>query len=312
MKLHQLNLLCALEQYHSFSKTAEHLFLSQPALSASLRALEKELHCTLLTRSNKGVQFTPTGKHALNLAHEILNEITLIRAIAANAQKTPEELTIASNTFTCIDLLLSLFRQIKLGEAEPSVNLQEIDEHTLIHELLYGTLDFAILQINATQLDEEHNALTQKYPFTFIELAREPIVVLLSQTHPLAKESALSISDLLTYPFVTAHADTDHRLINAMELLGVKKPLLEIRDTFSLNHLIAEGRHWAFIPQSEGYRYIDNPHQSLITLPLTDLSCACSYLWLHSSDNYPEEEALLLQSSRTLLHEKLINKEASL
>ena len=40
MKLQQLHLLCALEQYHSFSQTAQHLFISQPALSTAMQALE--------------------------------------------------------------------------------------------------------------------------------------------------------------------------------------------------------------------------------------------------------------------------------
>ena len=310
MKLHQLELLCALEQYHSFSRTAEHLFLSQPALSASLRALEKELHCTLLTRSNKGIQFTPVGKSALAIAHEILNEVTLIRAIAADHQRTAAALTIASNTLTCIDLLLQLFRQVRIGGSEAFVNLQEIDEHTLIHQLSYGTLDFAILQINMIADDAETHPL--ELPIPSIELAREPIVVLCSKTHPLAEMPAIPMRSLLAYPFVTAHAETDRRLINMMQTLNADQPVLEIRDTFSLNRLIAEGRHWAFVPQSERHRHQNDRHHALTTRPLSDLSCRCSYLWLRGNNNYPEEETVLLQSSRTLLHEKLINKEASL
>ena len=280
MKLHQLELLCALEQYHSFSRTAEHLFLSQPALSASLRALEKELHCTLLTRSNKGIQFTPVGKRALAIA------------------------------LTCIDLLLQLFRQVRIGGSEAFVNLQEIDEHTLIHQLSYGTLDFAILQINMIADDTETHPL--ELPIPSIELAREPIVVLCSKTHPLAEMPAIPMRSLLAYPFVTAHAETDRRLINMMQTLNAGQPVLEIRDTFSLNRLIAEGRHWAFVPQSERHRHQNDLHHALTTRPLSDLSCRCSYLWLRGNNNYPEEETVLLQSSRTLLHEKLINKEASL
>lgn len=312
MKLHQLNLLCALEQYHSFSKTAEHLFLSQPALSASLRALEKELGCTLLTRSNKGVQFTPAGKRALAIAHDIINEITHIRALATDAQKALEHLTIASNTLTCIDLLLQLFRQVQIGGSEAYVNLQEIDEHTLIHQITYGTLDFAILQINAVQLDDEQRALAQKLSFPCIELAREPIVVLMRKNHPLAVHPQVSIRDLFEYPFVTAHAETDQRLITAMQALGYSHAVLEIRDTFSLNRLIAKDTHWALIPQSERQRHESDLHNTLTTRPISDLPCACAYLWLHSNDHYPEEEALLVQTTRTLIHEKLTTQEASL
>ena len=99
MKLQQLHLLCALEQYHSFSQTAQHLFISQPALSTAMQALEKELKCTLLIRNHQGVQFTTAGKLSLEYAHEILNEVHLIHAIANDAHdRLTNHITIGGKT----------------------------------------------------------------------------------------------------------------------------------------------------------------------------------------------------------------------
>ena len=49
MNLNQLRHLIALAEHHSFSKAAEALFLTQPALSRSIQALEQDLTCGWLT-----------------------------------------------------------------------------------------------------------------------------------------------------------------------------------------------------------------------------------------------------------------------
>ena len=210
MKLQQLHLLCALEQYHSFSQTAQHLFISQPALSTAMQALERELNCTLLTRNHQGVQFTAAGKMALEYAHEILNEVHLIQSIAHDAHDgLTNRITIGGNTLVCTELLLHVYLQIEKEYPQIAINFQEIDEHTLMHQLLYGALDFALLQINSTCLENDRRQLEQKYHLQLSELTNEPMAVLLSKQHPLRQKQSVSIYELFDFPFATAHMETD-------------------------------------------------------------------------------------------------------
>lgn len=304
MKLHQLNLLCSLEQYRSFSKTATHLFISQPALSTSIKSLEEELQCKLLIRSNRGVQFTPVGKIALEKAHDILNEIVLIRSIAKDTEKISEELCIASNTFRCLNLLARVFRQINIKNAEATINLQELDEHELIHQLLYGTLDFALLQNNIPQVHKNHKILQNIPQLSLIELTSEPLVVLVSKNHPLATHSSISIYDLFSYPVVTAQKETDDHLFQELYKMGYEKKSLEIHDTLSLDQFIAESNYWTFIPLSEVARHRNNPNNALECLHLNDFSCYCVINWLSNTNKPFDEEALLLQTVQHFLNEQ--------
>lgn len=305
MKLQQLHLLCALEQYHSFSQTAQHLFISQPALSTAMQALEKELKCTLLIRNHQGVQFTTAGKMALEYAHEILNEIHLIHAIASNAHdRLTNHITIGGNTLVCIELLLHVYFQIEKEYPQISINFQEIDEHTLIHQLLYGVLDFALLQINSTCLENDRQQLEQKYHLHLSELTNEPMAVLISKHHPLQQKQSISIYELFNFPFATAHMETDQRLISALQALGYQKPPFVLQDTFCLNQFIANSTYWAFIPQREVLRHQQNSQNSFLFLYPEDFPCRCAINWLHNNSPYPAEEALLRQTIDLLLQLK--------
>lgn len=304
MKLHQLNLLCALEQYRSFSKTAQHLFLSQPALSSSIQSLEKELQCTLLMRSNRGVQFTHAGKLALEIAHDIQNEIVLIRALARDGGRLPEHMAIASNTLTCIDLLARVYMRSEEAQAPVTIHFREIDEHTLIHQLLYGTLDFALLQLNAVDVETDRIALMQKHGITLLELKREPIVVLVRRDHPLAKQRQLPIAALFAYRFITAHLETDQRLITHLQAFGYDQQPMLVEDSACLNQLIATSDYWAFVSESESVRHRLNADDRFNFLRPVNFSGFCSINWVRAHPKYPSEEKNLLQSLQQILTEQ--------
>jgi DNA-binding transcriptional LysR family regulator len=72
MTLVQLRHLVALADSGSFSKAAQALFLTQPALSRSIRALEDELHAPLFDRIGRRIELTPFGGETLKRARELL------------------------------------------------------------------------------------------------------------------------------------------------------------------------------------------------------------------------------------------------
>lgn len=81
IKTEQLRYLLELDKTKSFHKCAENLYLSQPAISLSIRNLEKELGVTLFTRTSTGVYPTDIGSEIIQQAKKILvnlNEIYLL------------------------------------------------------------------------------------------------------------------------------------------------------------------------------------------------------------------------------------------
>jgi DNA-binding transcriptional LysR family regulator len=72
MTLVQLRHLIALAETGSFSRAAQLLFLTQPALSRSIRALEDQLHTPLFDRVGRRIELTPFGRVTLERARHLV------------------------------------------------------------------------------------------------------------------------------------------------------------------------------------------------------------------------------------------------
>ena len=63
----------------NITKTANNLYISQPALTGRIKQIEQDLGVSILTRSNRGVEFTPQGVFAAEFANRLLEEISNFR-----------------------------------------------------------------------------------------------------------------------------------------------------------------------------------------------------------------------------------------
>ena len=70
--------LVQINKYNSLSTAAEHMHLTQPALSSAIKSLEDQLHTKLLNRSYKGITLTEEGMQVVKKAEkifELLDEV---------------------------------------------------------------------------------------------------------------------------------------------------------------------------------------------------------------------------------------------
>lgn len=65
--------LVQINKYNSLSTAAEHMHLTQPALSSAIKSLEDQLHTKLLNRSYKGITLTEEGMQVVKKAEKYLN-----------------------------------------------------------------------------------------------------------------------------------------------------------------------------------------------------------------------------------------------
>src|SRR6187551_641055 len=76
MDLRQLEYFAAVARHRHFTRAAEELYVTQPALSQQVRRLEREL----LKRTSSGVEVTPAGQELLTRAEAILADVGRARA----------------------------------------------------------------------------------------------------------------------------------------------------------------------------------------------------------------------------------------
>ncbi|HSN15095.1 MAG TPA: LysR family transcriptional regulator [Anaeromyxobacteraceae bacterium] len=82
MELQLLRAFVAVARHGSVTRATQALFLSQPAVSAQVKALEEEVHLQLFDRTSQGMTLTPAGTALLPLAERLLGEETRLLAEA--------------------------------------------------------------------------------------------------------------------------------------------------------------------------------------------------------------------------------------
>ena len=81
MELRQLEYFAAVARHRHFTRAAEALYVSQPALSQQIRRLEAELGLVLLHRTSQGVELTAAGADLLVHAESVLAQVAAARAL---------------------------------------------------------------------------------------------------------------------------------------------------------------------------------------------------------------------------------------
>ena len=76
MNLELYRIFYSIANHGSISKAAEHLYITQPAVSRSIRQLEEEMGCTLFVRTRKGVRLTQEGEILYQYIEHSLNFLT--------------------------------------------------------------------------------------------------------------------------------------------------------------------------------------------------------------------------------------------
>ncbi|MCY1398078.1 HTH-type transcriptional regulator GbpR [compost metagenome] len=162
VKLHQIKALVAINQTGSINEASQILHVSQPALSRSIKELERELGLTLLQRSYKGMALTEEGRRVIRHAQLAVESIRRLQIEADNIQDmTVGEISLGVTSLTA--MLKGLEHCIVNFQAKnPRVRIKlvELRPSQILQRLRDGSLDFAITsQQNTQRLNMDWEAL---------------------------------------------------------------------------------------------------------------------------------------------------------
>lgn len=142
MELHQLRSFAAVARAGHLTRAAERLFISQPAVSAHIKALEEELGVTLFTRTAKGMQLTREGQALLARAEGVLSQAAeLEQAARGLRQEIAGELKLALNTDALFLRVRELLERVQARHPKLSLHLPQNMSHFIADEVRAGSLD---------------------------------------------------------------------------------------------------------------------------------------------------------------------------
>lgn len=118
----------AVYQKKSFSKAAESLHVSQPALSTAIRKIEAELGQLLFDRSSTPIELTEAGRCYIDAAERIRDiEGELYRQLEAIARSRRTRIRLGSSSFFCTYVLPPLCERFRAANPEAEISLTEVN-----------------------------------------------------------------------------------------------------------------------------------------------------------------------------------------
>jgi len=170
----------------SFSKAAEKLQISQPAITQKIKQLENFLNITLIERKKNGIVLTKKGKYFLEIAKNLENCLETIEVKINNLTKENIPITIGA-TSTISNYILPKFLPNLRELLNKNLNIITKDNLTLIKQLEDKKIDIIFTTTK-----------TENSDIKFIPLLKDEIVFFSNK--PLPKE--INLEDLTKYEFI--------------------------------------------------------------------------------------------------------------
>jgi DNA-binding transcriptional LysR family regulator len=186
--LRDLRYFVAVAEAGSFTRAAEVLYVSQPALSKQVRALETRLGVRLLDRGPSGLALTAEGEALLPHARRLLADWTRVREEVRRAGAAPT-LLVGLQTTVGRDLTRRLLAATRERGASMQVRLVSWSDAS--SGLADGSVDVAFVWLPVVTPDVEARVLT-----------REARWVAMPSDHPLTARAAVTMADLAEEAFV--------------------------------------------------------------------------------------------------------------
>lgn len=194
MELRQLEYFLMVSDLTSFTRAAERLYVSQPAVTNAVRSLEEELGIQLFDRSQHKVALTTEGKifyrHIQNIMHGIsttLNEIHDLKS------RNRGHITIGVTPLAGIPSTTCLLAEFRTAYPNINISIAENNVGTLLELLHEDKLDFAFV----FDLSEQEQARLHCLP-----LPQEELMVCCSRRHRLCRMNSVTLTALTEEAFL--------------------------------------------------------------------------------------------------------------
>ncbi len=285
MDINQLEVLVTVARERSFSRAAEVLNRTQPAISQAIRRLEKEIGETLFDRSSKDGTLTFAGEILLDHARQMLNlRHTAQAALREMRGLHRGKVTISANEHT-VFYLLPIIEEFQAKHPKIKVEVQRgvasrIPKQITAREVELGVISF-------TPNDDSVRS---------VGVGTDELVLVVSPLHRLAKNDKVSVKDLGDEAFIAHNAVSPYRekVIETFEKykttlnIEVELPSLE-----AIKRLVERGVGVALVPKLTAQSEIDSGHLVALTVNEMKLERKLNIIYRRNSSLSHAAEAFL-------------------
>ncbi len=229
----------AVASYGSVSEAARRVFVSQPALTESIRALEEELRIAIFTRSNRGISVTREGEEFLASARQILDDAARIKEkYTGESVRRPQFAVSCQHYAFAVEAFMEV---VKASGADAyDFTLRETVTSEIIDDVARHRSEIGILYLSQRN-ERAITKILKKEELGFEELYSAKPHVFLGKRHPLAKRrGAVKPQELDEYPYLTYEQGLENALYFAEEVMPAidRKKSIRVRDRATMTKLM--------------------------------------------------------------------------
>lgn len=241
MDLYALKVFLAVANEKSFSRAAERMLRTQPAISLAVQRLESALEEKLIDRSGNPLMLTDAGGIVADFARRFENlELELNNSLAELRDNAAGRLIIGANESTSLYLLQHIEQYRRMY---PKVKIQV---RRSLSSKVPGQLIDGDLELGVISYDPADERLVSKVIYT------DHLAFVVSPSHRLAKKKTVSIKDLGGETFIAHNVLSPYREVVLREFHRHKIPLnmdVEMPTVETIRKLVQRNEGVAFLPK---------------------------------------------------------------
>lgn len=218
MNINQIKYVLTVARSASMREAASKLYISQPALSASIRELEDELGILIFERSNKGITLTEAGYEFIAYAKKAVNQYEILEDKYLSKDKDKERFSVSTQHYT---FAIHSFANV-INRFNPEKYIFSIHETRTI-AVLENVMDMKS-EVGVISYSGENEKIMKKlfkeYQLDFYPLMKRETYVYVWKNHKLASAEQVSIEELREYPCVIFDQNDDSNFYLNEEAMG--------------------------------------------------------------------------------------------
>ena len=244
MDISALQAFIAVARNGSFSKASEQLFVTQPAISKRVAALEEELGTQLFNRIARQISLTEAGKQLLPKAQDLVHQAEDMQRYASNLNDDISgNLSIAISHHIGLHRMPPILKEFNLRHPKVQLDIRFEDSDQAFSAVEHGDIEFAVI------------TLPNELPEKLIKetIWQDQLNIMVGLEHPLSNQSEISLEVLAAYQCVLPDKETEtHKIIDRQfKELGLEmKVQMETNNLETLKMLVGAGLGWSLLPKT--------------------------------------------------------------
>ena len=209
MNITQIKYVLEIASSSSMREAATKLFVSQPALSASVSELEDELGILIFERTNKGISLTDEGREFVSYAKKAVGQYEILEDRYLSKDSDKERFSVSTQHY---NFAIRAFTDvIKAADPERYVfSVHETKTRDVLEDVRTMKSEVGIISFSGAS-ERVIKKLFREYQLEFTPLMQRETYAYVWKDHKFAKRKNISIEELKDYPCVSFNQNSDGR-----------------------------------------------------------------------------------------------------